>query len=59
MQCYNNYYMHVAEQLAVKAFYTLKTVNFGSIYNCKQFQHYKVLDMNVSTVSSNLFSITP
>ena len=56
MQCYNNYYMHVAEQLAVKAFYTLKTVNFGSIYNCKQFQHYKVLDMNVS---SNLFSITP
>ena len=54
MQRYNNYYMHVAEQLAVKAF-----LHFGSIYNCKEFQHYKVLEMNVSTASSNLFSITP
>ena len=46
MQCYNNYYMHVAEQLAVKAFLHL---NFASIYNCKEFKHYKVLEMNVST----------
>ena len=45
--------MLVAEQLAVKAFLHLKTVNFGSIYNCKEFQHYKVLEMNVSTASSN------
>ena len=43
MQCYNNYYMHVAEQLVVKAFLHL---NF----------RIKVFEMNAS---SNSFSITP
>ena len=48
MQCY----MYVAEQLAVKEFLHL---NFGSIVK----NHYKVLEMNISTASSNLFCKFP
>ena len=60
MQCYNNYCMHVAEQIAVKAFLHLtKQLTLVPFTHCKGFQHYKVPEMNVSTASSNSFSITP